>query len=111
MIRRADTRRGTTWNLAKNLGSYIMHGNFSGEDAMTYLNVAYRYRGKLTPKLLDCLAALRSYYGFVRLHCDENQNLLWVEYDASRLKEADVFHQLRLTGVEITEKVELTPAA
>ena len=78
---------------------------------MTYLSVTYRYRGKLRSKLLGRLAALHSYYGIVQLHMDEDQSLLRVTYDASRLKEADVLHQLRLAGVALREKVELVPAA
>lgn len=78
---------------------------------MTYLDVTYRYRQKLTAPVLSRLADLRGYYGIVRLRIDEEQQRLCVEYDASRLKETDVLRLLRLAGVPIVEKIELTPAA
>lgn len=78
---------------------------------MTCLDVTYRFRGQLAAAVLRRLADLRGYYGIVQLHLNEAENQLRVEYDASRLKETDVQHLLRLTGVDITEKVELEPAA
>ena len=78
---------------------------------MTYLEVTCRYRDNLSAPVLRRLADLRGYYGIVRLHIDEEERQLRVEYDASRLRETDVLHMLRLAGVDITEKIELTPAA
>lgn len=78
---------------------------------MTYLEVAYRIRNKPTAPTLRRLADLRSHYGIVQLHLEEEQDRARVVYDASRLNESDVLHLLRLAGLDVIEKIELSPAA
>lgn len=78
---------------------------------MTYLEVHYRFRSQPAAPVLRRLADLRGYYGIARLSLDEERDQIRVEYDASRLKENDVLHLLRLAGLDVLEKVELSPAA
>lgn len=66
---------------------------------MTFLNMRYRLAGPLKPRELEGLARLSTVYGIRRLSL-EGQVLL-VEYDASRLHEAEVLTAVRCAGVSV----------
>jgi hypothetical protein len=66
---------------------------------MTFLNTRYRLMKRLTPKELERLSRLSTVYG-IRGLCLEDQDLV-VEYDASRIHEAEVLAAIRGAGVSV----------
>ena len=64
---------------------------------MTFLKTRYKVKKDLTPKDLECLSRLSTVYG-IRGLSFEGQDLI-VEYDASRIHEAEVLAQVRGTGI------------
>ena len=74
---------------------------------MTFLEVCYRYPGKLTAAQLRRLGELTGVYGLRRIRVEEDRNLIHVEFDASRLKETEALRVLRGAGIPLSEKVEI----
>jgi hypothetical protein len=66
---------------------------------MTFLNTRYRLTGPLTPKEFERLSQLSTVYG-IRGLAIESQDLI-VEYDASRIHEAEVLAAIRGAGVSV----------
>ncbi len=66
---------------------------------MTFLNTRYRLARALTAKELDKLGGLATHYG-IRGLSFEGQDLV-VEYDASRIHEAEVLATIRGAGIPI----------
>jgi hypothetical protein len=66
---------------------------------MTFLKTRYKVERQLTLKDYDCLSHLSDVYGIRGLSFDGPD--LVVEYDASRLHEAEVLAQVRRTGVPV----------
>jgi hypothetical protein len=66
---------------------------------MTFLNTRYRVDRELTAPDYQNLSRLSTVYG-IRGLSFENHNLI-VEYDASRIHEAEVLAQVRCTGVPV----------
>lgn len=66
---------------------------------MTFLNTRYQLTKPLTPKELERLGQLSTVYG-IRALAIEDQDLL-VEYDASRIHEAEVLAAIRRVGVNV----------
>jgi hypothetical protein len=64
---------------------------------MTFLKTRYTLKKEMTPKSLDCLSQLSTVYG-IRGLAFEGDDLV-VEYDASRIHEAEVLAQVRGTGI------------
>jgi hypothetical protein len=64
---------------------------------MTFLKTRYKVKKELTPKDLENLSRLSTEYG-IRGLAFEGQDLI-VEYDASRIHEAEVLAQVRGTGI------------
>ena len=73
---------------------------------MTFLKTRYVVKRKLTPRDFDHLSRLSTVYGMRGLSF-EGQDLV-VEYDASRIHEAEVLAQVRSTGVPV-EPVQPIP--
>lgn len=73
---------------------------------MTYLQTSYRFRGTLSRTQMKRLGDLPGHYGIRRIHIEEKNNLAQIEYDASRLKEAEVVHWIRKAGIPLTERVD-----
>ncbi len=73
---------------------------------MTFLEVCYRYPGKLTPRQMRRLGELTGVYGLRRIRVEEERNLIYIEFDASRLKETEAVGVLRGAGIPLSEKVE-----
>ncbi len=69
---------------------------------MTFLNTRYRLAGPLKSRELEGLARLSTVYGIRRLSL-EGQVLL-VEYDASRLHEAEVLAAVRGAGLKVSAR-------
>ena len=72
---------------------------------MTQMEVAYRYAGSLTEPVMRALDDVREVYGVRRITVDEKQQIVRVEFDASRFKEPVVAGLLRGAGMDIREKM------
>lgn len=72
---------------------------------MTQMEVAYRYAGPLGEATMRALDDVREVYGVRRITLDEKQQIVRVEFDASRFKEPVIAGLLRLAGMDIGEKL------
>jgi hypothetical protein len=68
-----------------------------GAPSMTFLDTRYRLARSLTTEELDRLSSLSTLYGIRAL--DFKGEDLVIEYDASRIHEAEVLAAVRRTGV------------
>jgi hypothetical protein len=66
---------------------------------MTFLTTRYRLKQALTPQDFQKLSRLSTVYGMRGLNI-EGQSLV-VEYDASRIHEAEVLAQVRRAGIAV----------
>ena len=74
---------------------------------MTFLNTRYHLKQELTPKDLERLHSLSTVYG-IRGISIEAQFLL-VEYDASRIHEAEVLAEVRTAGIAVEPEKPIPP--
>jgi hypothetical protein len=74
---------------------------------MTQLEVLYRYESHPTETAMFALGNLREVYGIRRIHLDEAQHTVRVEYDATRLSRPIVLDLLRRTGLAVVEELPL----
>lgn len=74
---------------------------------MTQLDVAFRYGTPPGENELRALTYARDVYGVRKIEFDEAQQIVRVEFDASRLSEETVAAILRRAGVDLREKVQL----
>jgi len=72
---------------------------------MTLVEVTYELQGPLRPEQLRALGQFANTYGLRRFHVDEYLNRLSFEYDASRLKETEVAHILRMARIPVERRV------
>ncbi len=74
---------------------------------MTFCQVTYRYQNRLTEQHLSAMDALKGQiYGLRRFEVDERENLIRVDYDASRVEVREIEAALRRVGVAALERVE-----
>ena len=74
---------------------------------MTFLKTRFSVQKELTTKDLERLSQLSTVYGIRELSF-EGQNLI-VEYDASRIHEAELLSRVRCTGIPV-EPLQPIPA-
>jgi hypothetical protein len=74
---------------------------------MTQLEVAYRYGNEPREPQLRALDAVREVYGIRRVSFDSRQQIVRVEFDASRMKEPVIAGLLRRAGIDLRDKLEL----
>ena len=74
---------------------------------MTFLDTRFRFARPLSRKELESLSHLSTVYGIRTLHI-ENQDLI-VEYDASRIYEAEVLSAIRQAGVSVVPEKPIPP--
>lgn len=74
---------------------------------MTQLDVSYRYGNAPSEAEMRALDNVREVYGVRRITFDEKQNIVRVEFDASRLSEPAIASLLRRAGVDLKEKLVL----
>lgn len=72
---------------------------------MTQLDVAFRYSTPPGENELRALTYARDVYGIRKIDFDEAQQIIRVEYDASRLNDDVVAGILRGAGLDLREKV------
>jgi hypothetical protein len=73
---------------------------------MTLMEITYQLQSRLQPEQLQALASFANTYGLRRFRVDEQNNRLSFEYDASRLKEAEVEHVLRQAKIPVLRRVD-----
>ena len=66
---------------------------------MTRVQIHFRLRQKLDDATLSKLSNASSVYGIQRMQVDQELDRLMVEYDATRLKPADVEATLAAAGI------------
>ena len=74
---------------------------------MTQLEVAYHYESRPGEKTMRALAGIREVYGIRRITFDEEERIVRVEFDASRLKEPVIAGLLREAGIDVGAKLAL----
>jgi hypothetical protein len=72
---------------------------------MTLVEMTYSLQSPLTPVQLRALGEFSNTYGLRRFHVEDEGRKLRFEYDASRLKPAEVIHVLRAAKISILERV------
>ena len=73
--------------------------------AMTLVEATYELQSPLNQEQLRNLGQFANTYGLRRFRIDEQKNQLSFEYDASRLREAEVAHVLRQARIPVVRKV------
>ena len=74
---------------------------------MTQLDVAYRYGSVPDESVMRALDSVWEVYGVRRITLAENERVIRVEFDASRLKEPAISALLRGAGVDLKERLVL----
>jgi hypothetical protein len=74
---------------------------------MTTMEASYRYANSLNEAIMRAIDSVREVYGIRKVTLNEKENIVRVEYDASRLKEPVVASLLRKAGMAIEEKLAL----
>ena len=78
---------------------------------MTLLEIGFRLQEPLAPEQMSRLAQFANTYGMRRFTLSENDTVLRFEYDASRLRNTQVEHVLRMAGIPVAERLTTyTPA-
>ncbi|HYA98086.1 MAG TPA: hypothetical protein VEH49_08325 [Methylomirabilota bacterium] len=72
---------------------------------MTLVEVTYELQAPLGAEQLRRLGDFANTYGLRRFRVDEAQRQLSFEYDASRLRETQVTHVLRMANIAVTRKI------
>jgi hypothetical protein len=71
------------------------------------MEVAYRYSNPPSEAAMRAIDNVREVYGIRRVRFDEKEQIVRVEYDASRFKEPVVARLLRGAGLDVQEKLVL----
>ena len=74
---------------------------------MTQLEVRYRYVDRPTEREMRAIDAMREVYGIRKIAFNEQEKVVKVEFDASRLKEPNVAALLRRAGMDLKERLIL----
>lgn len=74
---------------------------------MTQLDVSFRYANRPTEAIMRAVDNMREVYGIRRVKFNEKDQIVRVEFDASRLNEPVVANLLRNAGLAIGEKLLL----
>ncbi len=74
---------------------------------MTQLEVAYRYHKPVREATMRALDTLRDVYGVRRITFKEAELIIYIEFDASRLKEPLIANLLRRAGLDLGEQLVL----
>jgi hypothetical protein len=74
---------------------------------MTQLDVSFRYANRPNEAIMRAIDNMREVYGIRRVKFNEKDQIVRVEFDASRLNEPVVANLLRKAGLAIGEKLVL----
>ena len=72
---------------------------------MTLVEITYELQSPLTEVQLKSLGDFANTYGLRSFRMDEGRKQLWLEYDASRLRETQVTQVLGRASIAVTRKV------
>lgn len=72
---------------------------------MTFMSMTYQLQEPLKNDQLRALAQFANTYGLQKFRLDEKKNWLQFDYDASRLKETEVEHVLRMAKIPVIGRV------
>ena len=72
---------------------------------MTQLDVVYRYGAQPSEAATLAIARVREVYGVRKVTFDETERTIRVEYDATRLTDANIHQLLRRAGLDIVEEL------
>ena len=73
---------------------------------MTFLEATFELQAPLSTEQMRKLGEFSNTYGLRRFRVDEAKKLLTFDYDASRLREAQVEHVLGLAGIRVLRRVD-----
>jgi hypothetical protein len=73
---------------------------------MTLIEITYELQSSLRREQLEALSSFANTYGLRRFRLDETSHRLTFEYDASRLKETQVEHVLRMACIPVLRRIE-----
>jgi hypothetical protein len=71
------------------------------------MEVSYRYANTPSEAVMRAIDNVREVYGIRKVRFNEKDQLVRVEYDASRFKEPVVMSLLRGAGLDVQEKLVL----
>ena len=74
---------------------------------MTLLDVVFRYGTPPGEREMWALNNAWEVYGVRKIKLDENERTIRVEYDATRLTDAEIAGILRRAGIDLREKIQL----
>ena len=72
---------------------------------MTFMSMTYQLQEPLKNDQLRALAEFANTYGLQKFRLYEKKNWLQFDYDASRLKETEVEHVLRMAKIPVVGRV------
>lgn len=72
---------------------------------MTTVEVSYRYNNRPSESVLRAVDSVREVYGIRKVRVNEKDQVVLVEYDASRFKEPVVVNLLRRAGLDVCDRV------
>jgi hypothetical protein len=71
------------------------------------MDVSYRYANTPTEPVMRAIDNVREVYGIRKVRFNEKDQIIRIEYDASRFKEPVVMSFLRGAGLDVREKLVL----
>lgn len=74
---------------------------------MTYLDVVFNYGAIPGENELRAIDSMREVYGVRRIHFNEKDRTVRVEFDASRMKHDAVAKMLRQAGIDVRDQIVL----
>jgi hypothetical protein len=72
---------------------------------MTLVEITYELQSPLSQEQLQSLGFFANTYGLRKFRVENDNKHLSFEYDASRLREAEVAHVLRQARIPVTRKI------
>ncbi|HVI07941.1 MAG TPA: hypothetical protein VND65_06570 [Candidatus Binatia bacterium] len=72
---------------------------------MTYLEIEFRYGAVPGESAIRAVDSMLEVYGVRRVHFNEQDRTVRVEFDASRLKPDAIAKMLKQAGVDVREQV------
>jgi hypothetical protein len=75
---------------------------------MTAVEISFRYGRVPGGPEMTAIDSFREVYGIRRVHFNEADRAILVEYDATRMNEATVASLLKRAGIDLKERIGLT---
>jgi hypothetical protein len=75
----------------------------------TNLDVLFRYERQPSEAAMIALGKVHEVYGVRRIHVNEKEKTIRVEFDFTRLNRATIERLLQRAGIDIVEEISLIP--